>query len=102
MVQDDSHSTLRASADNISRRWGSVGIGVPPGTWKSAGGILVLLGAAKFSNFRAVPAFFGMIFSYRASFSDFIPMPDIDAIDRKILGALQTNSRITMAELADK
>jgi len=29
-------------------------------------------------------------------------MPDIDAIDRKILGALQADSRITMAELADK
>jgi Lrp/AsnC family leucine-responsive transcriptional regulator len=29
-------------------------------------------------------------------------MPAIDAIDRKILGLLQTDSRITMAELADK
>ena len=29
-------------------------------------------------------------------------MPDIDAIDRKILGALQTDSRITMAELAER
>ena len=31
-----------------------------------------------------------------------IPMPDLDAIDRKILGHLQADGRITMQELADK
>src|ERR1700739_1601371 len=29
-------------------------------------------------------------------------MPDLDAIDRKILGHLQSDGRITMQELADK
>ena len=32
----------------------------------------------------------------------YIPMTDIDAIDRKILALLQRDSRITMQELADK
>jgi hypothetical protein len=32
MVHDDSHNTLRASADSISRRAGSTGMAVFPGT----------------------------------------------------------------------
>ncbi len=32
----------------------------------------------------------------------FIPMADLDAIDRKILAALQADGRITMQELADQ
>ena len=34
--------------------------------------------------------------------AEFIPMHALDAIDRKILGLLQTDSRTTMQELADK
>lgn len=37
-----------------------------------------------------------------ASTNEFIPMPALDAIDRKILSLLQTDSRMTMQELADK
>jgi Lrp/AsnC family leucine-responsive transcriptional regulator len=33
---------------------------------------------------------------------EFIPMPALDAIDRKILSLLQSDSRMTMQELADK
>lgn len=35
-------------------------------------------------------------------FADFFLMSDLDAIDRKILAALQADSRITMQELAEK
>jgi hypothetical protein len=33
---------------------------------------------------------------------EFIPMPALDAIDRKILALLQSDSRMTMQELSDK
>ncbi|MGX1145363.1 DNA-binding Lrp family transcriptional regulator [Bradyrhizobium ottawaense] len=47
-----------------------------------------------------------MILGYHTNnypkYAGFIPMPELDAIDRKILALLQADSRLTMQELADK
>ena len=55
-----------------------------------------------FSIFRAVPSNIGIDYQQVVKNDRFIPMPDLDAIDRKILGYLQNDSRLTMQELADK
>jgi Lrp/AsnC family leucine-responsive transcriptional regulator len=61
----------------------------------------------KVSNKRDISAIFGINIQLEGEFAGFIPMQTLDtqaldAIDRRILSALQTDSRITMAELADK
>src|SRR4051812_11052656 len=100
MVHDESHSTLRFSADSISRRAGSIPIAAFPAraNWT----ILFLLGWLKISKFGCIPDEIGII--YQPAFQDyeFIPMASLDAIDRKILALLQTDGRMTMQELADK
>src|SRR5438093_6900658 len=100
MVQDDSHNTLRASADNSSRRAGSIGMGLLPagGEWS----ILAPESSPKISNPRDIPGKIGINSQYRSQEAGFIPMPTLDAIDRKILSLLQSDSRMTMQELADK
>src|ERR1700689_5400435 len=57
---------------------------------------------AKISNFGDVPQNFGIIYQYAPSNQRFIPMNSLDATDRKILSLLQSDGRITMAELAEK
>ncbi len=44
----------------------------------------------------------GINYQSRARKSEFIPMHSLDAIDRKILAALQADGRITMQQLADR
>src|SRR5215467_617011 len=75
--------------------------------WRPRGGdlslkILVLLRPRNILIFRAIPTGIGIYSHPVATLSDFIPMPELDAIDRKILGHLQSDGRITMQELADK
>jgi Lrp/AsnC family leucine-responsive transcriptional regulator len=55
----------------------------------------------KISNFGDVPGRIGIFSQSHAPKPVFIPIQPLDAIDRKILGLLQADSRITMAELAD-
>src|SRR6478672_1622323 len=100
MVHDDSHSTLRASADNSCKRAGSIGMA----RLRCSGGRLILAPgpSAKISNSRDIPAKIGINYQYRTDIAEFIPMPTLDAIDRKILSLLQSDSRMTMQELADK
>src|SRR6476660_1160710 len=100
MVHDDSHSTLRASADNSSRRAASVAMAVLPTGVRLR--MLTRRLAAKISNSRDIPPKIGINHQSEASNSEFIPMHSLDAIDRKILGALQSDGRITMQQLADK
>src|SRR5689334_8721666 len=100
MVQDDSQSTLRASADSISRRAGSTAMAVPPDSIENV--MLILRRAGKFSISRAVLSSIGINSQRQANFSEFIPMTALDAIDRKILSHLQSDGRMTMQELADK
>jgi Lrp/AsnC family leucine-responsive transcriptional regulator len=57
---------------------------------------------AKISNPRDSTGKFGINSHDLVPFNEFIPMPALDAIDRKILGLLQTDSRMTMQELADR
>jgi hypothetical protein len=64
--------------------------------------ILADLPLAKISNSCDIPPNIGIISHHPALITEFIPMPDLDAIDRKILSLLQTDSRMTMQELADK
>jgi len=64
--------------------------------------MLTLGASAKISNYRDIPAIFGINYQWSPLKSEFIPMHSLDAIDRKILGILQTDSRTTMQELADK
>jgi Lrp/AsnC family transcriptional regulator, leucine-responsive regulatory protein len=44
----------------------------------------------------------GIFYQHHPIWIQFIPMPTLDAIDRKILSYLQSDGRITMQELADK
>jgi hypothetical protein len=70
-----------------------------------AGGIwLILIPAlpAKISNYRDIPGNIGINYQHKAPNTEFIPMVPLDAIDRKILALLQSDSRMTMQELADK
>src|SRR5205823_10833655 len=64
--------------------------------------ILVLRPSAKISNSRDIPVDIGITSQYRTPNAEFIPMHALDAIDRKILSLLQSDSRMTMQELADK
>src|SRR4051794_4448120 len=101
MVHDDSHNTFRASAVNSSRRVGSMGIlllrrGAYFG-WMLASG-----GMQEISNSWDIPPVIGIKYQGTRHFAGFIPMHPLDAIDRKILSQLQSDSRTTMHELADK
>lgn len=64
--------------------------------------MVVLRPAPKISNFGAIPIKIGISSHLSLHFTRFIPMHALDAIDRKILFLLQSDSRMTMAELADK
>src|ERR1700692_3013221 len=56
----------------------------------------------KISNFRDIPPKIGIKSQSIAFRTGFISMHTLDAIDRRILSLLQTDSRTTMQELADK
>jgi DNA-binding Lrp family transcriptional regulator len=56
----------------------------------------------KISNPRDIPPNIGIKYHDIHSNHEFIPMPALDAIDRKILALLQSDSRMTMQELSDK
>src|SRR5579859_7866455 len=58
--------------------------------------------APKISIFDSMSGIFGIFYHLASTNKWFIPMPTLDAIDRKILGFLQSDGRITMAELAEK
>src|SRR5262245_20148938 len=101
IVQDDSHSALRANADSNSRRAGSIGIGLlPADVWCFP--ILPRGQVPNFSISRDIPANLGIKSHDLSRNREFIPMSALDAIDRKILSLLQSDSRMTMQELADK
>src|SRR5690242_18180114 len=100
MVHDDSHSTFRVSADSISRRAASIAMAF----LRTLAGNRSLMPPPprNISNCRATPMCIG-IYSQAGTFlRGFIPMSDLDAIDRKILSVLQSDGRITMAVLAEK
>src|SRR4051794_17904969 len=99
MVHDDSHSALRASAVSVSRRAVSTGMAMLP---ENRCPMIPLQEAPNFSIFRAIPANIGIDYQSIDKNDRFIPMPALDAIDRKILSYLQNDSRLTMQELADK
>src|SRR6516162_5245038 len=99
MVYDDSHSTFLASADKVSRREDSIAMRAS-GRFERP--IVIPLRRAKFSNSRCMVRNIGIFCYIIRYFCWFIPMPDLDIIDRKILSVLQANGRITMAELAGK
>jgi Lrp/AsnC family leucine-responsive transcriptional regulator len=103
MVHDDSHSTFLASADNNSRRARSIAMAClrPFGPFLKET-ILVSPRGLKFSNFRTVRDIIGIVYQLWSHFKPFISMTPLDPIDRKILSVLQSDGRITMAELADK
>src|SRR5215470_6429187 len=100
MVHDDSHSTLRLSADSVSRRAGSIPMAAIPAM--ANGLILIPPGRPKISNLGSTPRKNGINSQNETSSYEFIPMTSLDAIDRKILSLLQTDGRMTMQELADK
>src|SRR6266700_1897745 len=100
MVQDDSQSTLRASADRISRRSGSLGMAELRRAMN--GPNLGLPRPPKISILCPIPVKIGIDCQHSVHYSDFMPMHPLDPIDRKILALLQSDSRITMQELADK
>jgi Lrp/AsnC family leucine-responsive transcriptional regulator len=56
----------------------------------------------KISNFRDIASKNGINYHCEAKYPEFIPMHTLDTIDRKILSLLQSDSRTTMQELADK
>src|SRR5262245_32560441 len=60
------------------------------------------VGSAKNLKFGGIPEKIGIKYQYGATDHESIPMTSLDAIDRKILGHLQTDGRMTMQELADK
>src|SRR3954471_20144107 len=68
------------------------------------GECFILFAAArpKISNFGGIPRKIGIKSQHPATDHEFIPMPSLDTIDRKILAHLQTDGRMTMQELADK
>src|ERR1700761_8524348 len=99
MVHDDSHSTFRVNADSISRRAGSIAMAF---LRTGLSQILILPPPRNISNSRTIPVNIGIYYQRDAAYMDSIPMTDLDAIDRKILSNLQSDGRITMAELAEK
>src|SRR2546430_12268772 len=56
----------------------------------------------KISNFGDIHRKIGIKSHFATRFNELIPMSALDAIDRKILSLLQSDSRMTMQELADK
>src|SRR5438045_8687599 len=56
----------------------------------------------KISNFGDIHRKIGINSRFATGFDELIPMSALDAIDRKILSLLQSDSRLTMQELADK
>src|ERR1700752_59855 len=100
MVHEDSHSTLRFRADSISRRAGSIPMAALPAMANRQ--ILIPLAALNISNFGSIPRKIGINSQTDPTDHEFIPMTSLDAIDRKILGHLQTDGRMTMQQLADK
>src|SRR5256886_6795278 len=56
----------------------------------------------KISNSRDIQRKVGINYQSGTCNSEFIPMHSLDAIDRKILAALQSDGRITMQQLADR
>jgi Lrp/AsnC family transcriptional regulator, leucine-responsive regulatory protein len=64
--------------------------------------MLILLARPYFSIFFTFNVDIGIFYHISLTNPDFIPMPALDAIDRKILGYLQADGRITMQQLADK
>jgi Lrp/AsnC family transcriptional regulator, leucine-responsive regulatory protein len=64
--------------------------------------MLILLARPYFSIFYTFNVDIGIFYHTSLTNPDFIPMPALDAIDRKILGYLQADGRITMQQLADK
>src|SRR6266478_2354303 len=56
----------------------------------------------KISNFGDIHLKIGINSHFATGFNEIIPMSALDAIDRKILSLLQSDSRMTMQELADK
>jgi Lrp/AsnC family leucine-responsive transcriptional regulator len=64
--------------------------------------MLLLRGPTKISILRDSTGKIGINSHDPAATNESIPMPALDAIDRKILSLLQTDSRMTMQELADK
>src|SRR6478736_7943181 len=100
MVHDDSHSTLRFSADSISRRAGAIPMAAFPAMANPC--IVILPFGPKISKFGSIPGNIGINYQGNPGNHEFIPMTALDAIDRKILSHLQTDGRMTMQELADK
>jgi Lrp/AsnC family transcriptional regulator, leucine-responsive regulatory protein len=70
------------------------------GSWDPM--MVILLVRPYFSILYTSDANIGIFYHKTPIQPNFIPMPDLDAIDRKILGYLQADGRITMQELADK
>jgi len=64
--------------------------------------ILIPAGCVKISKFGGIPGKIGINYQDWPTNHEFIPMPLLDAIDRKILALLQTDGRMTMQQLADK
>src|SRR5580704_14008496 len=64
--------------------------------------MLTAAASLKISNYRDIPANIGINHQSQAHNCEFIPMTTLDAIDRKILSLLQSDSRMTMQELADQ
>ena len=103
MVHDDSHSTFLASADNKSRRARSIAMGVPPAIRPLPGKDNSSLAArAKILKFSLRTRYYWYILPTPKPFQAIHPNDTLDPIDRNILSVLQSDGRITMAELADK
>jgi len=64
--------------------------------------ILARRALREISNHRDIPGKIGIKYQGEAYNPEFMPMYTLDDIDRKILGLLQSDSRMTMQELADK
>ncbi|MGY4607474.1 DNA-binding Lrp family transcriptional regulator [Bradyrhizobium sp. USDA 4474] len=69
---------------------------------KTGPAMIPLWAAPVFSIFRAVRPDIGIAYQELRQTMGFVLMTELDAIDRKILALLQTDSRLTMQELADK
>src|SRR3569833_1839467 len=103
MVQDDSHSTLRASAFRRSRRSnGTADFAMAFLARAVRFPMLILLARPYFSIFYTFNVDFGIFYHISLTNPDFIPMPALDANDRKNLGYLQADDRNTKQQHADK
>src|SRR5579864_36348 len=105
MVQEDSHNTLRANADRISRRAGSVGMAQLPDLHERRAdfvGCYCRRPRQKSQFLATYLRLLGYFPKVRSNIQGLSQMISLDAIDRKILTLLQSDGRITMAELAEK